>query len=790
MHFVAAPTRPVAFCLGALLALTVLLSAAQAEDLPLHERIDRILEANAVGPIAPVCNDADFIRRVWLDLAGVVPPASEAKAFLENPSPDKRAQLIDQLLASPHFLRHYTLVLDVGLMERRPDKAVKTPEWQEYLYDFLAAGRPLDELYRELLTADGVQTGPRAAARFLLDRDCEPNALTRDIGRIFFGRDLQCAQCHDHPIIDDYYQAEYYGLSALVVRTSAFNNAKAKRMEVAEKADGEASFQSVFTKTGSDRQLPRVPLGTTVLEPPLEKGTEYVVAPAKDVRPVPKYSRRAQLAAVLAESDQFRRNVANRIWALVMGRGLVHPVDGHHANNPATCPEALALLTQELVARKFDLKSLVRELVLTRTYQRSCDPPKPEQFDFATLETLEKSLAAERETLAAVATKADFVREELDAKLMAATEERTKRQAELKPLDAAVTKAHEAHDKVTKARDAAKAALAKQQEQTTAVTEAAAKAKAAVEKVPGDKLLAEAAAKIAERQTALEAAAKAASDKVTAATKPVETALAELNMAREALAKARAPLRADEAWLALEREERAALRNRLAADEAVAALDKRLALVKSLQEFKQQQAANPDLAAKSWDRLVEEWTVRGQVGPLKALSAEQLALSLMQATGALDPQRPAALAAVQKKPPELLTKASETDKPRVLERLTEHKLLEQLRGPINVFVGLYADAAGEEFQATANQALFFGNNNQVASWLNPGGGNLVERLTKAEDPAALSEELYLSLFARRPADDEKAAIAQFLAERAQDKPAAVQEIIWALLASNEFRFNH
>jgi hypothetical protein len=693
-------------------------------------------------------------------------------------------------LASPHFLRHYTLVLDVGLMERRPDKAVKTPEWQEYLYDFLAAGKPLDELYRELLTADGVQTGPRAAARFLLDRDCEPNSVTRDLGRIFFGRDLQCAQCHDHPIIDDYYQAEYYGLSAFVLRTSAFNNAKAKRMEVAEKADGEASFQSVFTKTGSDRQPPRIPLGVTVLEPPLEKGAEYVVAPAKDVRPVPKVSRRAQLAAALAESDQFRRNLANRIWAMVMGRGLVHPVDGHHAANPATHPQALDLLTQELVARKFDLKSLVRELVLSRTYQRSCDPPKPEQFDFTTLDPLEKALVAEREQKAAAATQANFEREELATKFQQATEERTKRLAELKPLDDAVAKAKEAHDKALKELDAAKGALAKQQEQTAAVTEAAAKAKAAVGKVPGDKVLADAAAKIAERQTALEAATKAAMDKVTTATAPVEAALAQLNAARDTVAKARAALPPDEVWLALEREERAALRKRLAADEAVAALDKRLSLVKSLKEFQQQQTSDSALASKTWSRLVDEWTIRGQVGPLKALSAEQLTLSLMQATGALESQRPAALAAVQKKPPEALTNAAEADKPRVLERLTEQQLLAQLRGPINVFVGLYADAAGEEFQATANQALFFGNNNQVASWLAPGGGNLVERLGKSEDSAALSEELYLALFARRPADDEKAAVAQFLAERTQDKPAAVQEIVWALLASNEFRFNH
>src|SRR3712207_1636659 len=104
---------------------------------------------------------------------GLFPPPTETGAFSVNPRPAKRGKLIDQLLASPHFLRHYTLVLDVALMERRPEKAVKTPEWQQYLYDSLAANKPLDQLCRELIAADGVQAGPRAAARFLLDRDCE-----------------------------------------------------------------------------------------------------------------------------------------------------------------------------------------------------------------------------------------------------------------------------------------------------------------------------------------------------------------------------------------------------------------------------------------------------------------------------------------------------------------------------------------------------------------------------------------------------------------------------------------
>jgi hypothetical protein len=216
--------------------------AATAQDAPpLHERIDQLIDAAAVGPIAPTCSDADFVRRIFLDLTGVIPTAEETRAFLADGSPDKRAKLIDTLLASPAFNRHMTLTLDVMLLERQTDKTNLLKPWLEYLLTSVSAGKPLDQLYREMLAADGSDAALRPAARFTLNREAEPNLLTRDIGRLAFGMDLQCAQCHDHPLIDDYYQADYFGLFAFVQRTSLFTDAKKKQTLLAEKADGEAT---------------------------------------------------------------------------------------------------------------------------------------------------------------------------------------------------------------------------------------------------------------------------------------------------------------------------------------------------------------------------------------------------------------------------------------------------------------------------------------------------------------------------------------------------------------------
>ncbi|HTU18960.1 MAG TPA: DUF1549 domain-containing protein [Gemmataceae bacterium] len=359
------------------LGLLAFAPASVFAEVPLHEGIDRAIAAaqpdfaqRAAGP----ASDAEFLRRIYLDLTGTIPTTKEARAFLKARSPGKRQALIDRLLASPEHARHLATVLDVMLMERRPDKYVPRAEWLEYLRSSAAANKPWDQFVREILSSDGADKKTRPAAKFYLERQAEPNLLTRDISRLFLGTNLQCCQCHDHPRIDDYKQAHYYGLFAFLNRSSLVVDRKRKMAVLSEKADGDVTYQSVFDPAKVTKSTgPRLPEGPPLKEPAVEKGKEYVIAPAKNARSVPKYSRRALLGPTLARADneQFKRNIANRLWALMMGRGLVHPLDLDHSVNLPSHPKLLKLLTDDIGARKFDMRGFLRELALTQTYQRS-----------------------------------------------------------------------------------------------------------------------------------------------------------------------------------------------------------------------------------------------------------------------------------------------------------------------------------------------------------------------------------------------------------------------------------
>lgn len=402
---------------------------------PIHPRIDALVAAGFENRrAAPRSDDAEFVRRIHLDLAGTPPTPAETRAFLDDPNPDKRKRLIDALLNGPGYTRRMVWFWDVTLMERRRDQKVPRAAWEEFLHRAVSENRPYDALVREILAADGVDAKSRAAAKFLLDRDLEPNTVTRDLARIFLGRNLQCAQCHDHPQIDDYKQGDYYGIQAFLNRSFLFPNAQVATAVIAEKADGDVNFMSVFDKAKkSNTTLPRMPGGKAVEELKPEKGKEYKVAPAKDVRPVPAYSRREKLAAALTSPDNpaFARNAVNRIWAMMMGRGIVNPVDMDHGGNPPSHPELLDLLAAEFIDHRYDVKWLIREIALSETYQRSSvvpagleeapddrylvaslKPLTPEQFAFAIMQATGQT-DAERVALGVTLTPA-----QLDARLL------------------------------------------------------------------------------------------------------------------------------------------------------------------------------------------------------------------------------------------------------------------------------------------------------------------------------------------------------------------------------------
>jgi hypothetical protein len=798
----------------------------------LRDEIDQLLDGSHAGPVAPPAGDAVFLRRLYLDLTGRIPTAEEARGFLDDPAPEKRGRLIEKLLSSPEHARRLQWFFDVTLMERRGEKHVKAREWQDFLYASFLENKPYNRLVGEILGADGADPATRAAARFFLDRDGDLHRLTRDVGRLFFGRDLQCAQCHDHPLVSEYAQAEYYGIYAFLTRSYVFTDKEKKEGEekplalVAEKAEGEVTYKSVFEPDGETRTAsPRLPGGATIVEPVFEKGSEYVVAPAENVRPVPRSSRREALARLAAEGQDpwFAQNIANRLWALVMGRGIVEPPDLHHRKNPPTHARLLLVLAEKLATSGYDIRAFLREVVSSRAYQResivpespvpeSIVPPAPPGAGKDARDTEEKGVAgdvaarlgalrAEDERLAAAGKEAARGAEEALAALAgarAAVDEALKRSQEAGAAQAARRLAAEA-------ALAHAAALERDTESKAKavglLAEAAAKAREAQAALAGDAAVGEALVALERRSEVLAkdleslraareeggAARAAAAAELVAAESAAGAAGAALAAAKEALEKATASseARGREAALA----QAAALEAR----EAVRAAEALGTLVGTRPEVSAAPAAAAAPPAEDAERRVRLGDLlrkRFAVAELKPLGPEELAWSLMQALGMVASQRRAEEEALRKE----LEKEGRSLSPDELERALEKAVHGKLSGNEGGFVSLLGGLPGEppgEFQATAQAALFFANGDVVRKWLEPGGGSLGERLLKLASPAALAEELYLSLLSRGPSTDEAAEVEAYLVEEgAGGRAALLEELIWALLTSAEFRFNH
>jgi hypothetical protein len=505
--------RVSAALVGRVVLIVAVASAATAfaEGEPLHALIDQRM--NPVAGLSPArCSDAEFLRRVSLDLIGMPPTADEARAFIAEAANDKRERLIERLFASPHFARNLAAILDLMLMERRPYTNITADEWQDWLMERVRENMPWNVLAREILEADGEPGPKRPAARFVLDRGSDPHGVTRDIGRIFFGRDLQCAQCHDHPLIGDYLQSDYHGLLAFVSPGYALVRKEGEKQITlqAEKAGTELSFESVFE--GLPRRTgPRMPDGIAIDEPFLLPGEEYEVPPAENVKSIPKFSRRAKLAerATDGSNQAFNSNIVNRLWSHMFGRGLVHPPDLHHPQNPPSDPELLRMLAEHFAQMNFNIRQFLRELALSGTYQRSFDPPT---------NFVELSAQAAVEV-----SRLEQQRLELEKASQASTEAYTaasdawhEAESEMIPvageLDTARNHFGEARKKVDEAVRAVADATAQLQAKKSVadpLQQAATAAQAAVKSLPEDKELADAAQKFVARaqQLAVEAAA-------------------------------------------------------------------------------------------------------------------------------------------------------------------------------------------------------------------------------------------------------------------------------------------
>lgn len=390
--------------LHTLFAMFIAFPAIAAE--PLHLRIDRLIEAKAQVdgiPISPLADDAEFLRRVSLDLVGRIPTVDATRAFLSNTSPDKRVQLIEVLLGGPDYAPRMADVTHLMLMERLGDHA----GWLAYLRESFANNKPWDQMVRQMLRADPKDEKNKAAAFFLSKRlenygqnPVDYSGLTRDVGRLFLGKNYQCNECHDHLFVEDYKQQHFQGLHTFFKNTVLVD---AATPEVGEKPITEkTTFMSVFTKVEM-KTAPALPDGKMLEFPIFAKGQEFLEPPVRGKKGlgVPKFSTLNAVSEQLptASNRDFVRNAVNRFWFVLLGRGLVHPLDMHHSGNDASHPELLDVLAREFVAHKFDVKYLLREIALSKTYQRSSllpkgasEPPPPQYFATA----IEKRLSAEQ----------------------------------------------------------------------------------------------------------------------------------------------------------------------------------------------------------------------------------------------------------------------------------------------------------------------------------------------------------------------------------------------------------
>ncbi len=295
---------------------------------------------------SPLCSDADFVRRVHLDLTGLPPTPEEARRFLEDPRPsrEKREELIDRLLQSPEFDDYWTYKFaDLLQVNRKYLGERGVQAFRAWIHDSIAQNKPYDRFVRELLTASG-NTYENPAANYLrIIR--ETSTATENVTQLFLGVRFACNKCHDHPF-EKWTQRQYYQLAAFFARVG-FKRGEAGEETVFDRRDGEV----LFPKDGN------------------------VVAPAFPVsyeeRTATEESRRRTFAEWLTSPRNpfFARSMANRIWSYFMGRGIIDPVDDIRSSNPPSNAALLDALTEEFVRSGFDLRHLMRTIVRSRVYQ-------------------------------------------------------------------------------------------------------------------------------------------------------------------------------------------------------------------------------------------------------------------------------------------------------------------------------------------------------------------------------------------------------------------------------------
>jgi hypothetical protein len=291
------------------------------------------------------CTDADFLRRVYLDVIGSLPTAAEARAFLSDQRPDRRAQLVKQLLERPEYADYWALKwADTLRVERLKLGRKNAYAYYRWIRQSFLKNKPFDRFAREVVTAEG-PLNELAAGHFYKSVG-SPKDWASTLSQVFLGVRIECAQCHHHPF-DRWSQQDYYGMEAF------FAQVKFKQTSRGEAIVAEGAAKTTHPRSG--KEVFAHPLATKM---PAENNTG---------------DRRVELADWMtgARNPWFAHNVANRMWAHFLGRGLVEPLDDFRLTNPPSNPALLDSLAHHLVENDYNLHALIQLITASAAYQRS-----------------------------------------------------------------------------------------------------------------------------------------------------------------------------------------------------------------------------------------------------------------------------------------------------------------------------------------------------------------------------------------------------------------------------------
>ncbi len=322
-----------------------------------------------------VSTDAEFLRRVYLDLTGVPPKVEKVRAFLDDKTPgqEKRARIVDELLGSKDYIQRWANKW-ADLLQCNSENLGQKGVWlfRQWIERQITDNVPYDKMVRALLTAQGSCYENPAVNYLRVLR--EPGKMTEDVSQTFLGVRFNCNKCHDHPF-EKWTQSQYYQFGAYFAQVAIKRGQLGKEVIRNNNSD--------TTPVTGEEVIYRNYAGGEVKHPK----TDMVVAPkvpfgsAKDI--AVEGDRRDSLVDWLTSRDNplFAKSMANRVWSYFFGRGIIEPVDDIRASNPPSNPELLDALTAEFLKSDFDIRKLMRTICLSRTYQLSIVPNKWNEDD-------------------------------------------------------------------------------------------------------------------------------------------------------------------------------------------------------------------------------------------------------------------------------------------------------------------------------------------------------------------------------------------------------------------------